>query len=144
MDALVRVFHKFNRIFRSYLLNGFVSIDGSKFLADNSKENNLSQLSLSDTDAKLMKTRNGFSVAHNVQTVVESDTHAIVICPAGRQLRQNQVTRQGFIRYINKMAQRMINSLEFENMINQIEAMAHFSIISIFFEPRSIQLEIYY
>ena len=52
-----------------------------------------------------MKTRTGFSVAHNVQTVVESDTHAIVICPAGRQLRQNQVTRQGFIRYINKMAQ---------------------------------------
>lgn len=38
----------------------------------------------------------------------------------------------------------MINSLEFENMINQIEAMAHFGIISIFFEPRSIQLEIYY
>ena len=91
-----------------------------------------------------MKTRTGFSVAHNVQTVVESDTHAIVICPAGRQLRQNQVTRQGFIRYINKMAQRMINSLGFENMINQIEAMAHFGIISIFFEPRSIQLEIYY
>ena len=52
-----------------------------------------------------MKTRTGFSVAHNIQTVVESDTHAIVICPAGRQLRQNQVTRQGFIRYINKMAQ---------------------------------------
>ena len=91
-----------------------------------------------------MKTRTGFSVAHNIQTVVESDTHEIVICPAGRQLRQNQVTRQGFIRYINKMAQRMINSLGFENMINQIEAMAHFSIISIFFEPRSIQLEIYY
>ena len=134
-----------------------------------------------------MKTRTSFSVAHNVQTVVESDTHAIVICPADRQLRQNQVTRQGFILYINKMAQRMclsehpfgtlkraqgsyyfllrgnqkaqgefalfslgyniqrmINSLEFENMINQIEAMAHFSIISIFFEPRSIQLEIYY
>ena len=91
-----------------------------------------------------MKTRTGFSVAHNVQTVVESDTQAIVSCPAGRQLRQNQVTRQGFIRYINKMAQRMINSLGFENMINQIEARAHFSIISIFFEPRSIQLEIYY
>ena len=70
------------------------------------EENNLSQLSLSDTDTKLMKTRTGFSVAHNVQTVVESDTHAIVICPAGRQLRQNQVTRQGFIRCINKMAYR--------------------------------------
>ena len=40
--------------------------------------NNLSQLSISDTDAKLMKTRTGFSVAHNVQTVVDSDTHAIV------------------------------------------------------------------
>ncbi|MCI7226977.1 MAG: DDE transposase, partial [Lachnospiraceae bacterium] len=42
------------------------------------EENNLSQLSLSDTDTKLMKTRTGFSVAHNVQTVVDSDTHAIV------------------------------------------------------------------
>ena len=30
----------------------------------------------------------------------------LVICPAGRQLRQNQVTRQGFIRCINKMAYR--------------------------------------
>lgn len=144
-DALVRVFNEFNKIFRSYLLNGFVSIDGSKFLANNSKDNNftlnklddritwlenhckeylrqmenadkeeelpgqftkeeldrklseaqkrlekykgyrkymednnLSQLSFSDVDAKLMKTRNGFSVAHNVQTVVDSDTHLIV------------------------------------------------------------------
>ena len=42
------------------------------------EENNLSQLSLCDADAKLMKTRTGFSVAHNVQTVVDSDTHTIV------------------------------------------------------------------
>ena len=144
-DALINVFHEFNKIFHSYLLNGFVSVDGSKFLANNSKENNftlnklddriswlenhcseylrqmeitdfeedipgqftkeeldqklseaqerlekykgyrkymeennLSQLSLNDVDAKLMKTRTGFAVAHNVQTVVDSNTHAIV------------------------------------------------------------------
>ena len=35
-DALFRVFHEFNKIFRSYLLNGFVSIDGSKFLSNSS------------------------------------------------------------------------------------------------------------
>ena len=31
-----------------------------------------------EISTKLMKTRNGFSVAHNVQTVVDSDTHLIV------------------------------------------------------------------
>lgn len=144
-DAISKVSHEFNKLFSSYLLKGFVSIDGSKFLANNSKnsnftlnklddriswlnnhcdeylrqmdqidsdeelsgqftkeelerklaeaqerlekyegyrkymeENNLSQLSLTDADSKLMKTRNGFSVAHNVQTVVDSETHTII------------------------------------------------------------------
>jgi transposase len=40
-------------------------------------KNNLSQLSLTDPDSKLMKTRNGFSVAYNVQTAVDSETHLI-------------------------------------------------------------------
>jgi transposase len=39
--------------------------------------NGLSQLSLTDRDSALMKTKNTFEVAHNVQSVVESDTHMI-------------------------------------------------------------------
>lgn len=41
------------------------------------EQNNLSQISLSDIDARLMKNRNGFSVCHNTQTAVESNTHMI-------------------------------------------------------------------
>ena len=37
----------------------------------------LSQISLSDPDSKLMKTRNGFSMSYNVQTAVDSKTHLI-------------------------------------------------------------------
>lgn len=37
----------------------------------------LSQLSLTDPDAKLMKSRGGFEVAYNVQTSVDSNTHII-------------------------------------------------------------------
>lgn len=36
-----------------------------------------SQLSLTDADAKLMKSKNGFMVAYNPQTVVDSETHLI-------------------------------------------------------------------
>lgn len=41
------------------------------------QENNLTQMSLNDTDAKLMKTKNGFEVSYNVQTLVDSNTHII-------------------------------------------------------------------
>lgn len=41
------------------------------------EENNLSQMSLTDEDARLMKVRNGFAVAHNVETSVDSETHMI-------------------------------------------------------------------
>lgn len=37
----------------------------------------LSQISLTDPDSKLMKTRNGFSMSYNVQTAVDSKTHLI-------------------------------------------------------------------
>lgn len=37
----------------------------------------LSQLSLTDPDSKLMKTRNGFDVAYNAQAAVDSETHMI-------------------------------------------------------------------
>lgn len=38
---------------------------------------NLTQISLTDPDSKLMKTRDGFSVSYNVQTAVDSKTHLI-------------------------------------------------------------------
>lgn len=41
------------------------------------EENDLSQLSTVDFDAKLMKDRDGFSVAYNVQTAIDSETHLI-------------------------------------------------------------------
>ena len=41
------------------------------------EENGLSQLSVTDADAKLMKNKNGFQVSYNVQTAVESETHLI-------------------------------------------------------------------
>lgn len=41
------------------------------------EQNNLSQISLTDVDSRLMKNHNGFTVSHNVQTVVESNTHMI-------------------------------------------------------------------
>lgn len=41
------------------------------------EENGLGQLSLTDADAKLMKTKNGFGVSYNVQTAVDSETHMI-------------------------------------------------------------------
>ncbi|MCQ2545858.1 MAG: transposase [Clostridia bacterium] len=41
------------------------------------EENGLSQISITDCDAKLMKNRNGFQVSYNVQTAVDSETHLI-------------------------------------------------------------------
>lgn len=146
IDCLKKVFHEFNRKLSEVLKKGFVSVDGSKFQANNAKDKNftanklddriqwlnqhadeylrqladrdeadeeaesgqlskeelerkleeanerlnrykayreymekngLSQISLTDTDAKLMKNKNGFLVAYNVQTAVDSETHLI-------------------------------------------------------------------
>ena len=41
------------------------------------EEKGLAQISLTDSDSKLMKTRNGFSMSYNVQTAVDSETHLI-------------------------------------------------------------------
>ena len=41
------------------------------------EENGLSQLSVTDADAKLMKNKTGFQVSYNVQTAVDSETHLI-------------------------------------------------------------------
>lgn len=57
------------------------------------EENGLSQMSVTDMDAKLMKSKNGFMVAYNVQTAVDSETHLI----EDYQLT-NQPTDHGLIR----------------------------------------------
>ena len=146
IDSMRDIFYDFNRCIAGEVEWGFVSVDGSKFQANNSKNNNftknklddrikwlnghtdeylrilnemdeqedaddtqhltrelvekklkeaqerlaryegyqklmeetgVSQLSLTDADAKLMKSKNGFIVAHNPQTAVDSNTHLI-------------------------------------------------------------------
>lgn len=57
------------------------------------EETGASQLSITDADAKLMKNKNGFTVAYNPQTVVDSETHLI------RDFQMtNQVTDHGLLR----------------------------------------------
>ncbi|MDO4544954.1 MAG: transposase [Bacillota bacterium] len=41
------------------------------------EETGVSQLSLTDADAKLMRNKNGFAVSYNPQTAVDSETHLI-------------------------------------------------------------------
>lgn len=162
IDSLKKVFREFNKRISGAVEWGFTSIDGSKFAACNSKDNNFtknklddrikwlnghideylrilddadkqdnledepenltkelieeklkearerlakyegyqkimeesgqSQMSLIDADAKLMKSKNGFAVAYNPQTVVDSNTHLI------RDFQMtNQVTDHGLL-----------------------------------------------
>lgn len=56
------------------------------------EESGASQLSLTDADSKLMKSKNGFMVAYNPQTAVDSNTHLI------RDFQMtNQVTDHGLM-----------------------------------------------
>ena len=56
------------------------------------EETGASQLSLTDADARLMKNKNGFAVAYNPQTAVDSETHLI------RDFEMtNQVTDHGML-----------------------------------------------
>lgn len=162
INSLKKIFHEFNRRVSGAVEWGFTSIDGSKFLACNSKSNNFtknklddrikwlnghieeylrilddsdkqedfeeapdkltkelideklkearerlekyegyqklmeesgqSQMSLTDADARLMKSKNGFAVAYNPQTAVDSNTHLI------RDFQMtNQVTDHGLL-----------------------------------------------
>ena len=162
IDSLKDIFHEFNRRISGAVEWGFSSVDGSKFLANNSKDSNFtknklddrikwlnahtdeylrilkemdeqeeleeipekltrevveaklkeaqerlsryesyqklmeetgaSQLSLTDADAILMKNKNGFAVAYNPQTAVDSETHLI------RNFKMtNQVTDHGML-----------------------------------------------
>lgn len=56
------------------------------------EETGASQLSLTDADANLMKNKNGFAVAYNPQTAVDSNTHLI----HDFQMK-NQVTDHGLL-----------------------------------------------
>ncbi len=162
IDSMKKIFHEFNRRISGAVEWGFTSIDGSKFLACNSKNNNFtknklddrikwlnghieeylrilddtdkqedfeeeldritkelieeklkearerlekyegcqklmeesgqSQMSLTDADARLMKSKNGFAAAYNPQTAVDSNTHLI------RDFQMtNQVTDHGLL-----------------------------------------------
>lgn len=161
IDVLKELFHEFNRRIAGEVEWGFSSVDGSKFQANNSKNNNftknklddrikwldghteeylrilnemdeaesedpdaaltrelveqklkeaqerlerykgyqklmeetgVSQLSLTDADARLMKNKNGFTVSYNPQTAVDSNTHLI------RNFEMtNQVTDHGLL-----------------------------------------------
>lgn len=162
IDSLKKIFYEFNRRISGEAEWGFTSIDGSKFAACNSKNNNFtknklddrikwlnghideylrildeadkqenqdeepekltrefveeklkearerlkkyegyqkimeetgqSQMSLTDADARLMKSKNGFEVAYNPQTAVDSNTHII------RDFQMtNQVTDHGLL-----------------------------------------------
>lgn len=56
------------------------------------EESGVSQLSLTDADARLMKSKNGFIVSYNPQTAVDSNTHLI------RDFQMtNQVTDHGLL-----------------------------------------------
>ena len=56
------------------------------------EETGASQLSITDADEKLMKNKNGFAVAYNAQTAVDSETHLI------RDFQMtNQVTDHGLL-----------------------------------------------
>ena len=56
------------------------------------EESGQSQMSLTDADAKLMKSKNGFAVTYNPQTAVDSETHLI------RDFQMtNQVTDHGLM-----------------------------------------------
>ena len=52
------------------------------------KETGISQLSVTDAEAKLMKNKNGFAVAYNPQTAVDSNTHLI----RGLQMTNQELT----------------------------------------------------
>lgn len=56
------------------------------------EENNLSQMSLTDPEAKLMKNKNGMDVSYNIQTAVDSETHLIL-----DYCETNQVTDHGLM-----------------------------------------------
>jgi transposase len=146
IGCMKAVFHEFNKRISGAVEWGFTSVDGSKFQANNSKNNNFtksklddrikwldahtdeymrilddmdeqedlddeanltretvekkleearkrlaryesyqkmmedtgaSQMSITDADARLMKSKNGFMVSYNPQTVIDSETHLI-------------------------------------------------------------------
>lgn len=161
IGCLKKIFKEFNKRIASAVSFGYTSIDGSKFQANNSKDNNftqtklddrikwlnahteeylrildemdrkedleeddlltqekiqekleeakkrleryegyrkimeetgVAQMSLTDADSKLMKSKNGFKVSYNPQTAVDSETHLI------REFNMtNQVTDHGLL-----------------------------------------------
>lgn len=76
------------------------------------EETGASQLSVTDGDSRLMKTKNGFTVAYNPQTAVDSETHLI------RDFQMtNQVTDHGLL-------ESTMNDVKAENPEKIIEVVA--------------------
>ena len=76
------------------------------------EEGGLTQLSITDADAKLMKNKNGFTVSFNPQTAVDSNTHII------RDFQMtNQVTDHGLM-------ESTLDEIKKENPDEIIEAVA--------------------
>ena len=48
VECLKKVFHEFNRKLSEVFAKGFICVDGSKFLADNLKDNNFTANKLDD------------------------------------------------------------------------------------------------
>ena len=75
------------------------------------EETGVSQLSITDADAKLMKNKNGFAVAYNPQTAVDSETHLI------RDFQMtNQVTDHGLL----ESTMEKIKKAEPENIVEVV------------------------
>lgn len=196
IDSMKEIFHEFNRRIARELEWDFLSVDGSKFRANNSKDKNftkskiddritwlnartdeylriltdidesdegeedtltresieaklkearerleryegyqkmmedegLSQLSLTDAEARLMKSKNGYTVSYNPQTAVDSNTHIIrnfemtnnmtdhgMIAPTVKELREEK--SEGIIEVV---ADKGYN--EQEDMVNCLES----------------------
>ena len=53
-------------------------LDQYKFYRDLMTRHNLTQISLTDPDCRLMKNKNGMDTAYNVQTAVDTETHLMI------------------------------------------------------------------
>jgi transposase len=95
-----------------------------KFMEDNG----LSQLSLTDADAKLMKNKNGFAVAYNVQTAVDSESHLIRDFQMTNQPTDHglmESTAESVLKENEELGKSSVIDATADKGYNQVEDMAH-------------------
>ena len=110
IDSMRDIFYDFNRCIAGEVEWGFVSVDGSKFHANNSKNNNFTKNKLDDR----IKWLNGHTdeylrILNEMDEQEDADdtqhlTRELVYCPAGNILRQKSIRKSGSICYANKNA----------------------------------------